>query len=230
MSYWNSDEELFEIARRELFSALIGDVLDKIGRTHQFLPQKIKPLDPTMKIIGRAMPVLECDVFEESIGNSANALMEKPFGLMFQALDDIKPNEIYVCSGASKRYALWGGLMTARATRLGAAGAILDGYWRDTPELLTRGFPVFGLGSYAQDQGSRGKVVDYRVPVEIGGIRIEPGDVMFADLDGTIVVPADCLTDVFSRAIEKGRDEKKVLQALEEGMSTVDAFDRFGIM
>lgn len=227
---WKDDQELFDLAKKELFSALIGDVLDANGYYHQFLPQDIKPLSPEMKIVGRAMTVLECDVFCERTHGSANLLMEKPFGLMFHALDDLKENEIYVCSGTASSYAMWGGLMSARAKVLKSGGALLNGFSRDTPEVLASGFPCFSRGTYAQDQGARGKVVDYRVPIEIGGVRIQPGDIIYGDLDGVVVVPKDLEEMIFTQALEKGRAEKKVLAAIMQGMSTVDAFATFGIM
>ena len=110
MKHWKDDEGLFSIARKELFTALVGDSLDKMGLLHQFLPQGVKPLAPGMVVIGRAMPVLEADVFAERGDGAANALMSKPFGLMFEALDSLKPGEVYICSGASPRYALALGL------------------------------------------------------------------------------------------------------------------------
>src|SRR5690606_1270262 len=167
---WKNDDELFSIAKKELFVALVGDILDKIGYKHQFLPPSIKPLQNDFVAIGRAMPVLEADVFDEVVENTNNPLLKKPFGLMFEALDSLQKNEIYICSGASPRYALWGGLMSTRALKLGAAGAILHGWSRDTDEILKLGFPTFSYGGYAQDQGPRGKVMDYRTPIEIEGV------------------------------------------------------------
>jgi regulator of RNase E activity RraA len=183
-----------------------------------------------MVVIGRAMTVLEADVFGEKIENTANPLMQKPFGLMFEALDDLKRNEIYVCTGSSPRYALWGELMSTRAIKLGAAGAIVDGYSRDTRGILALNFPVFSWGRYAQDQGPRGKVIDYRVPIEINGVRISPGDTLFGDLDGVCVIPRAAERDVFTAALEKARGEKLVAKAIREGMSAVEAFAKFGIM
>ncbi|RIV71535.1 RraA family protein [Flagellimonas aequoris] len=227
---WKTDDELFSIAKKELFVALVGDILDKIGFRNQFLPPTIKPLHNDFVVIGRAMPVLEADVFEEVVENTKNAMMMKPFGLMFEALDSLRPNEVYICSGASPRYALWGGLMSTRAMKLMASGAVLHGWSRDTNEILKLGFPTFSYGGYAQDQGPRGKVIDYRVPIEIDGVRVNPGDVIYGDRDGVLVVPSEVVVEAFSGAIEKARGEQLVKKALEEGMSTVDAFDKFGIM
>jgi regulator of RNase E activity RraA len=230
MVFWKNDAELFELAKKELFTALVGDSLDKLGFQHQFLPQNIKPLSPDMVIIGRAMPVLEADVYCEISGSSNNSVMEKPFGLMFEALDSLKRNEVYVCSGSSYNYALWGGLMSIRALGLNAAGAVLNGFSRDTNQILNLGFPTFSAGTYAQDQGPRGKVIDYHVSIELGGVRICPGDIIFGDRDGVLVIPAQMVEDAFKLSIEKSRGEKVVQQSLEKGMSTVEAFKTFGIM
>jgi regulator of RNase E activity RraA len=156
--------------------------------------------------------------------------MKKPFGIMFEALDSLRENEVYICSGSSPRYALWGGLMSTRAIKLGAAGAVLHGWSRDTGEILKLGFPTFSYGVYAQDQGPRGKVIDYRVPIEIEGVRINPGDIIYGDRDGVLVVPKNSVEEAFAGAIDKARGEQLVKTALENGMSTVEAFEKFGIM
>jgi regulator of RNase E activity RraA len=227
---WESDCELFDIAKKELITALVGDVLDKLNCQHQFLPPTIKPLNKRMVVIGRAMPVLEADVFGEEIKDSNNPLMLKPFGLMFEALDSLTENEVYICTGSSNFYALWGGLMSTRAIKLGAAGAVVNGYSRDTNEVEKLNFPTFSIGTYAQDQGPRGKVIDYNVPIEINGIRVNPGDIVYGDRDGVLIVPKEIEKEAFEGAIEKARGEQLVKKALENGMSTVDAFEKFGIM
>jgi regulator of RNase E activity RraA len=227
---WNSDDELFALIQRELFTCVVGDVMDKMDLQHQFLPPQIQPLRNDMVAIGRAMPVLSVDVFAEKIAGSANPLMNKPFGLMLEALDDLRTNEIYLNTGSSPRNALWGELMSTRARKLGSRGAVLNGYVRDTKAILNMNFPTFGFGSYGQDSAPRYKVVDFRVPVEIGAVRIRPGDILFGDIDGALVVPREGENEVFSRALEKARGEKLVRTAIEEGTSAVAAFAKFGIM
>jgi regulator of RNase E activity RraA len=215
-----TDAELFATLRRELFSAVLGDVMDNMGLLHQFLPPSIQPLSLDMVAVGRAMPVLEADY-----PNPA-----PPFGLMLEALDDLKPNEIYLSTGGSPRYACWGELMSTRALKCGAAGAVIHGYSRDTRGIQALGFPTFSLGRYAQDQGPRGKVLDFRLPVEIEGVRIDPGDVVFADLDGVCIVPRKAESEVFAAAFEKVRQENTVRKALEEGMTACDAFRKYGVL
>ncbi len=227
---WKSDDELFSIVQRELFTCVVGDVMDKMGLQHQFLPPQIQPLRQDMVVIGRAMPVLSVDVFTEKIAGSANKLMDKPFGLMLEALDNLHNNEVYVNTGSSPRNALWGELMSTRARKLGSRGAVLNGYVRDTKAILNMRFPTFGFGSYGQDSAPRYKVVDYRIPLEIGAVRVRPGDIIFGDIDGVLLVPVEAESEVFTRALEKARGEKLVRKAIEAGSSAVEAFEKYGIM
>jgi 4-hydroxy-4-methyl-2-oxoglutarate aldolase len=125
-----AEEVLFANLRDKLFTAVVGDVLDKMGWRRQFLPQAVRPLRPDVKIVGRAMPVLEADVFDES-SRFPGAAVGKPFGLMLDALDDLRAGEVYIATGGSFRYALWGELMSTRARYLRAAGAVLNGFVRD---------------------------------------------------------------------------------------------------
>lgn len=227
---WKDDDELFQLIRSELFSAVVGDIMDKLGYFHQFLSPKIVPLRDDMVVVGRAMPVLEADSFGEISPSEKNPVMSKPFGLMLEALDDLKKNEVYICTGSSPEYALWGELMSARALQCGAVGAVVDGYSRDTSGILNLDFPMFSYGRYAQDQGPRGKVIDYRVPIEINGVYINPGDIIFGDMDGVCVIPRKIEKEVVKAALEKARGEKVVLKAIQNGMSATDAFAKYGIM
>jgi regulator of RNase E activity RraA len=230
MKLWKNDDELFQIVRRELFTCVVGDVMDKLDLQHQFLPPQIRPLRADMVLVGRAMPVLAVDVFAETVTGTANQLMAKPFGLMLEALDDLHAYEIYISTGSSPRNALWGELMSIRARKLGGGGAVLNGYSRDTKAILDLNFPTFSWGSYGQDSSPRYKVVDFRVPLEIGAVRVRPGDILFGDIDGVCLIPTEAADDVFSKALEKARGEKLVRKALEEGSSAVEAFEKHGIM
>jgi regulator of RNase E activity RraA len=218
----NNETNYFLTLKEELFSAIIGDIMDTLNLVQQFLPPEIKPLDRTTKLVGRAMPVIEQDIVKPD---------EAPFGLMFDALDDLTTNEVYLATGAASNYALWGGLMTTRAKKLDAAGSVLIGYHRDTWEILKQDFPCFSMGSYAQDQGVRGKVVDYRCPVVTpNGVKINPRDLVFGDLDGVVIVPKSVEIEVIEKARDKVKGEDKVRNAIIGGMSTKEAFKKYGIM
>ncbi|MEZ4993667.1 MAG: RraA family protein [Saprospiraceae bacterium] len=228
--FWKNDDELFAAARKELFTAVVGDAMDKMELFHQFLSPQIQPLKDDMFLIGRAMPVLEADTFEELSRDGRNPIMSKPFGLMLEALDDLKRNEVYICAGASPNYALVGELMMTRAQYLGAAGAVVNGYSRDTTGILALNFPVFSYGRYAQDQAPRGKVIDFRVPIEMNGVRVDPGDIIIGDLDGVCVVPQAYESEVFLKAFQKARAEKTVLTAIQKGMGAVAAWNKYQVM
>ena len=207
--------------RRELYTPVVGDILDALGRYHQFLPQPVQPLREAMVLAGRAMPGLMIDV---------HGPQRKPFGLLTEALDALQPGEVYVCGGGAMRCAYWGELLTATARTRGAAGAVIDGYHRDTPKVLEQDWPVFSRGRYAQDSSVRTAVTAFRCPIEIGGVWIEPGDLVFGDLDGVVVIPRALEQDVVPRALEKARGEKLVRKAIEGGMSATAAFKQFGIL
>lgn len=81
------DAERLALVRDRLFTPVVGDVLDQLGRTHQFLPQAIQALRPDMVLVGRAMPVLITDVFEAQ---------GSPFGRLTEALDQLEPGEVYL--------------------------------------------------------------------------------------------------------------------------------------
>jgi regulator of RNase E activity RraA len=222
------DADLFALIRKRLFTAVIGDVMDAEGLTRQFLPPDIRGLTPDMVAVGRAMPVLEADCSGDVVGHSGR---QEAFGLMFRALDEMASGDVYICTGASLRYALWGELMSTRARALEAAGAVVDGYHRDTRGILALGLPVFSRGSYAQDQRVRGRVVDFRCPIEFGnGVRVQPGDVVVADLDGVLTIPRDHVADIVRLALVKVEGEEAVRRMIEGGGRTEEIFHRTGIM
>ena len=225
----DNDADLFKLLKSELYTAVVGDIMDTLGLRRQFLPQAIQPLKSDMMIAGRAMPVLEADIFGEAGENAKGPLAHKPFGLMFEALDDLKAGEIYIATGASLRYALFGELMATRATYLKAAGAILDGYVRDARGIEALGLPMFSRGIYAQDQGVRGKVIDFRSAIEIDGVRIEPGDLLFGDREGVLVIPREAESEVIAKALDKARTEGEVEKAIKSGMGACEAWEKFGV-
>ena len=129
MVMWKNEDEMFALMREKLYTPVIGDILDQNGFVHQFLPPDIRPLSGNMKIAGKAMTVLMIDVYGEQ---------NKPFGYLTEALDQLEKNEIYLATGGTKRCAYWGELLTATAKKRGAAGAVLNGWHRDTPQVLER--------------------------------------------------------------------------------------------
>ncbi|WOO43193.1 RraA family protein [Rubellicoccus peritrichatus] len=223
--------ERLDLCKRELYSAVIGDIMDILGYRHQFLPPQIQPLRDDMIVAGRAMPVLEADDYSANEGpGRAGSDLSQPFGLMLRALDDLQQNEVYICTGSSPTYALWGELMSTAARNQGAVGAVVNGYSRDTKGILKLNFPTFSYGRYAQDQRPRGKVIDFRCSIEMNGVRVNPGDIIFGDLDGVCVIPQEIEDEVLIKSWEKANGEKEVFEAIKDGMGAQAAWDKFGIM
>lgn len=234
MSVWKNDEEMFALMKEKLYTPVVGDILDQMGYFHQFLPASIRPLasqvptalitlnpgDHWMKLAGYACTVLENDVF---------GIPKKPFGYMTEALDQLRPNEIYIATGAHNS-ALWGELLTASAKARGAVGAVVDGYTRDTPMVLEQNFPVFCSGTWAQDSSIRTYVFDYRCDIQIGQVTIHDGDIVFGDVDGVLIIPREIAGEVIEKALEKAATEKTMRKAIEDGMLVTDAFAKFGVL
>jgi regulator of RNase E activity RraA len=218
---WRNEAEMLDLIRKELYTPVVGDILDDLGYTHQFLPQPIQPMREEMKLAGRAMPVVMIDVYGKQ---------KKPFGLLTEALDQLEPGEIYLASGGDMRCAYWGEILTATAKKRGAVGAVINGFHRDTPKVLEQNWPVFSRGRFAQDSGVRTQVVDYRCQIEIGQVTVQPGELIFGDQDGVVIVPKKVETEAIERALAKARGEKMVRKEIEGGMSSTAAFKKYGIL
>lgn len=128
------------------------------------------------------------------------------------------------------RCAYWGEILTATARMRGALGAVVNGFHRDTPQVLAQNWPVFSRGRFAQDSSVRMAIAEYRCPIEIASVWIEPGDLIFADLDGALVIPRQHEEEVITRALGKARGEKSVRREIESGMSSTEAFRKYGIL
>lgn len=234
MPRWNDDNEMLALMKERLYTPVVGDILDQMGFAHQFLPAAIRPLAAQvpaqqltnapgknwLKLAGFACTVLENDIY---------GAPKKPFGYMTEALDQLRPNDVYIATGA-RHSALWGELLTASAKARGAVGAVLDGYSRDTPMVLEQDFPVFCTGTWAQDSSIRTYVFDYRCDIEIGQVTVHDGDVIFGDVDGVLVIPRAIAPEVIERALEKAATEKTMRRAIENGMLVTEAFERFGVL
>ncbi len=221
MAEWKTDSELFALVHNLLYTPVVGDILDQLGRYHQFLPVPVQPMRDPMKVVGRAMPAWYCDV---------HGPQRRPFGQLTEALDQLRPGEVWIGSGGQMRCAYWGEILTATARTRGAVGAVVNGYHRDTPKVLEQNWPVFSRGRSAQDSSVRSQVVAYRCPVEIEGTWIEPGDLVFGDLDGVVIVPRKLEAETVERALEKARAENMVRNEIERGMTSTDAFKKYGVL
>lgn len=222
---WKDDEQMLALVRNELYTAAIGDICDLVGLRKQFLPPEVTSLDKQKKAIlaGRAMTVEEHDV--DDVPNK-----DQPWGQMLEALDNLRKNDVYICSGSVTPYALFGELMSTAAMKRGAAGAVCNGFVRDTHQVLALGFAVYCRGSYALDQRGRGVVRQYRSALRFGDVVVNPGDLVVGDIDGVIVVPKEREEEVLVKALTKVRTESEVRKQLKNGMLVTEAFARYGIL
>jgi regulator of RNase E activity RraA len=222
------DRELLKKIREELFTCVVGDVMDAMGHLYRYLPPHIRPVSEHMRVVGRAKTVLEADCCGRRVHHEDH---DHAFGIMFEALDSLQENDVYVCTGASPNYACWGELMSTAAMHRGVVGAVVEGYSRDTGGIRRLDFPTFSMGFYGQDQGMRGRVIDYDCPIEFSNkVMVAPGDIVFGDIDGVVVIPQQIENEVIDAALEKVRGENMVRKLIEQGMPTRRVWNEHGIM
>ncbi len=219
---WQNDTELFEMMATRLYAAVLSDALDAAGYRQQAMRHTIRPLDTDTVVVGRAMPVLCVEVYE---------LPETPYQQEIAAVDSLKPGDVLVCStNGSPRLCFWGELLSTAAQARGARGAIIDGFIRDARQIRAMRFPVFTTGFSPQDSNGRGDVLAYNVPVDCGGVRVAPGDIVFGDIDGIVVIPKAVETDVITAALEKVQGENSTRDALRAGATLREVYDKYGIL
>jgi 4-hydroxy-4-methyl-2-oxoglutarate aldolase len=209
------------IAER-LYAGVVADLLDELGFREQALDSHIAPLTEGSQIFGRAMTVQAAD---------ALAMPDEPYKKELEAVDSLHEGDVLVAAiQASQDCGFWGELLTAAALTKKAAGAVIDGYTRDSAAVAASDFPLFARGTNPLDSKGRTEVVDIGVPVRCGGVRVEPGDFVFGDRDGVLVIPARHVDAVLERALEKTSAESEMRTALRDGMSVVAAYERYGVL
>ncbi|WP_158594275.1 RraA family protein [Cohnella faecalis] len=156
-------------------------------------------------------------------------LPEDPYAKEIEAVDSVKPGEVVIgCTNESKQNGLWGELLSTASKVRGARGAIVDGLIRDTKKILELGFPVFATGTKPVDSQGRGLVIDYDIPVKCGGVLVRPGDIIFGDRDGIVVIPSELAEEVFSLALNKATRENHTRDELLEGRTLRQVYDKYG--
>jgi len=218
------ETELFACMKEKLYTGVICDTLDELGYRNQAMRENIRPLYPivTESFVGRAKTILSVDVYY---------VPEQPYEMEIKAIDSIKPNEVLVAgTNKSVNNGLWGELLSTAAKMRGANGAIIDGLVRDTKKIGELGFPVYCAGIKPVDSRGRGLVVDFDCPVEVGGVMVYPGDVIFADCDGVAVIPAIVFEQVVSNALAKVERENFTRKELLEGSLLRDVYDKYGVL
>jgi 4-hydroxy-4-methyl-2-oxoglutarate aldolase len=208
-----------------LNAAVISDVLDSLGLMGQAMKPFMRPLDDRLTLIGRARTGLYMPLVEHRDG-------ENPYQVEIALVDDLKAHDVVLlaCNGPTDRIAPWGELLSTAAMARGAAGCVTDGLVRDVRQIREMGFPVFCGGIGPLDTKGRARMVERDVPVSCAGVTVRPGDIVFGDVDGVIVIPRQHEQQVITRATEKVSGENQSRDALQRGERLADVFARLGIL
>ena len=211
--------------QKRLYAAVLSDVLDGMGLRDQAMKPFIRPLDEESVLFGRARTGLYMPVYEVREG-------ENPYEVEIALVDDLRPHDVAVfsCGGPTDRIAPWGELLSTAAMARGASGCVTDGLVRDIRAIRSIGFPVFHGGIGPLDSKGRGKMVERDVPVMCAGVLVRPGDYVFGDADGVVVVPQDAAEEAFSTALAKVEAETTTRSELAAGEKLADVFRRHGIL
>ena len=209
--------------RAFLYAAVVSDALDAAGLRSQACPAPLKNLTGgTTVLVGRAKTTLWEEIYQED---------PEPFKLEMEAVDTCQPDDIFVAAAhGSNRSGIWGELLTTASLNGGCVGAIIDGAVRDTAAIGEMHFPVFARCTNVYDSLHRQRVTAIDVPVEIGGLTINPGDFIIADADGIVVIPQAVETEIIRAAWEKVHAENLVRDSIRKGMSVTEAYNKYGIL
>ncbi len=219
---FNNGTDLFNFIKQHLYVAAVCDILDDLGFRNQALHQRMRPLLPDIKncgFIGRARTFrwMETD-----------HVADDPYGLEIEAMDSLKAGDVVVHStdyGGTN--APWGELMSTIARRNGVAGCVCDSQIRDCLKIIEMDFPVYYAGIRPLDSKGRAIVIAYDVPVRCGEVLVYPGDIIFADFDGIVVVPKAAEHNVFEKAQEKVNNENLSRKELLKGKSLREVYDKY---
>ncbi|MGH9326335.1 MAG: RraA family protein [Terriglobia bacterium] len=206
----------------KLYSAVLCDVLDRIGHRKQGLSYTIRPLYPEARVIGTARTL--CSIRKEGFP-------ERPYEKELEALDLVCPGDVIVVAmGNDMSSGVWGELLSTAAMARGAQGAVVDGLTRDAARIIQKQFPVFARGITPYDSFGRSEVVTYDVPIDCGGVTVSPGDVIFGDYDGIIAIPHPIAEKVLCMAEEKASRELVVDGEFKRGRSVAEVFAEYGVL
>ena len=218
------DDRLFDMMAEKLYVAVISDILDGMGFRNQVLQPGVVPAqpDPSQVLVGRAATVLVGPQYE---------VVDQPYTCQIAAIDALKPGDVVVSGvGGMTNVAVWGELFSNAAKARGARGFLTDGCHRDTRMVLDLGFPVFSRGPRPVDISGRGTVTSIGRPVEVAGVLVHAGDVVFAEVDGVVIIPQDVAEETLSRAFEKVAKEDGAREDLRQGRLLSEVWSKYRVL
>ena len=208
--------------RQSLYAAVVADALDALGFRNQSPRIELRPYTTDALLVGRCKTTLWADMYHED---------PCPYELELQAVDSCQPDDVMICAaGGSLSSALWGELLSTASRNTGCIGAIVDGAARDIAKMREMEFAVFARGTSVYDSQNRQRVIDLDVPVEIAGVRFCSGDLVFADVDGVVVVPQEVEQEAIQRAWDKVHAENETRDAIRGGLLATEAYKKYGVL
>jgi 4-hydroxy-4-methyl-2-oxoglutarate aldolase len=215
----------FKALAAELYTAVISDTLDSFGLMNQAMRPFIRPLDDNLVLMGRART-------GHFVERGPLPSGENPYLIEMQLLDSLEPGDVTVlaCNGPTDRIAPWGELLTTASIARGAVGCVTDGLIRDVRGIRALNFPVFHGGIGPLDTRGRAYMTEMDTDVRCGGVRVRSGDIVFADIDGVVVIPQEDATKVIERAREKIASENHTRDELRKGLLLRDVYEKYGIL
>lgn len=214
-----------ETITSRLYAAVLSDTLDSLGLMNQALQPFIRPLDETLVLFGRARTGLYMPRYHVEPGSN-------PYAIEMALVDDLKPGDVavFACQGPTTRIAPWGELLSTASVARGAVGCVTDGLVRDVRQIRELRFPVFHGGIGPLDSKGRGEMMAMDVPVELAGVRVLPGDFVFGDVDGVVVIPQARAAETFRLALEKVSAENRTRDELRAGAKLAEVYARYGVL
>lgn len=217
-----TDEITIAMMREKLYSAVVSDALDGLGYRKQSPAVQLRPYSVEGLLVGRAKTTLWEEIdFEDP----------KPYELELKAVDGCREDDVFVAAAqGSMRSGVWGELLSTAARRQGCVGAVVDGAVRDAAKMRAMDFPVFARGASVYDSLHRQRVITIDGPVNIGGVIIRTGELIFADVDGVVAVPREIETQAIAAAWKKVHDENITREAILAGMPASAAYKKYGVL
>jgi 4-hydroxy-4-methyl-2-oxoglutarate aldolase len=215
----------FDALKKDLYAAVLSDVLDSFGFMNQAMRPFMRPLDEAQVMFGRARTGLYMNSYSVAAG-------ENPYEIEIELVDDLKPGDVAVldCGGPTERIAPWGELLSTASAKRGAAGCVTDGLVRDVRLIRALQFPVFHGGIGPLDTKGRAKMMARDVPVSCGGVAVSSGDLIFGDVDGVVVIPQAIAPKVIEAAIAKVKSENVTRDELNRGLLLGDVYRKYGVL
>jgi 4-hydroxy-4-methyl-2-oxoglutarate aldolase len=215
----------FAALSQTLYSAVLSDTMDGLGLQARAMRSFVRPLDDSLVLMGRARTGLFAGVYGLREG-------ENPYEIEMALIDSLGPGDVAMlaCGGPTERIAPWGELLTTATMARDASGCVTDGLVRDVRHIRAMGLPVFHGGIGPLDTRGRARMIERDTGVEIAGVRVESGDIVFGDVDGVVVIPLARASEVIDKALEKVTMENHTRDELRAGHLLREVYEKYGVL